>query len=149
MCIYSSFVDEIDRRNARVGENLTLADYQRHSVLRGDDGKVTCLKHGTTVMTDCLMFTAALGAPTHRLFKKLIGKPITLTLMRPMRGYSADRFTLPDGTVAHLDWLDKGMTFRIPRKVRKDKGVRKRNLTKALGLDQIRADVPVKSTVEA
>ena len=41
------------------------------------------------------------------------------------------------------------MTFRIPRKVRKDKGVRKRNLTKALGLDQIRADVPVKSTVEA
>ena len=49
--------------------------------------KVTCLKHGTTVMTDCLMFTAALVRPRIAPLKKLIGKPITLTLMRPMRGY--------------------------------------------------------------
>ena len=149
MCIYSSFVHEIDRRNARVGENLTLGDYQRHAVLRGDDGKIACIRQGTTMLIESLEFDQRVLGAQLRHFKDMIGKPATVTLMRSYGRYSADRFELPNGVVATLEWLAKGTTFRIPRKVRKDKGVRKpRNLAKTLGLDQIRADVPVKTTVK-
>jgi len=144
MCIYSNYVAETDRRNAKVGENLTRGEIHQHACLLGDDGKVTCVKHGTTLVIDNVDFVSALGQGTLRLLKDVTGTSITVMLLRSMKGFSADRFELPNGQIATLEWIAPGTTFRIPRKVRKDAGIKRpRNLEKALGLDQIRADVPV------
>lgn len=146
MCIYSTHVPEVDRRNAKVGESLTRGAYGGHACLLGDDGKVTCLKPGTTMVIDNASFKAALDR--NRQLKEMVGQSITVRLLTSAAGFSADWFHLPNGTVAGLEWLAMGTTFRIPRKVRKDKGIAKpRNLARVLGLDQIKADIPVKQPV--
>lgn len=150
MCIYSTYVRAEERRKARVDETLTLGVYRNHACLFGEDGKVTCVKPGTTMLIDAVDFH-----PMYRpQLRKLIGKPLTVRLGSAMRGVTADRFelTMENGqtAVASFEWLTRGLTMRIPRKVRKDKGVRKqRNLSKVLGLDQIRAEVPVDKKVDA
>jgi hypothetical protein len=154
MCIYSNYVSPQDRRNARVGENLTLGQYQGHACLRGDDGMITCIKPGTTMVVDNMQFNPAIGKPTLRLLNQYAGTSRAITLQRAHGPhYSADLFTLPiqanEDLVVSLEWIAIGTTFHIPRKVRKDKGVRKRNLGKVLGLDQIRADIPVRRKATA
>jgi hypothetical protein len=146
MCLYSTHVHEDVRRNARVGENLTRATYRDHACLMGDDGKVTCIKPGSTLVIDNVDFRRGIGFSG---MKQMIGKSIKVVLVKSMRGYSADKFELPNGMMATLEWLAEGTVFRIPRKARKDKGVRKlRSLDKVLGLDQIKADIPVDSKVD-
>jgi hypothetical protein len=141
MCLYSTFVHATDRRTAKVGETLTRGSFRNHSCLLGDDGKVTCIKPGTTMVIESAIYLPQLKDSV----KDLRGKTIKVVLLRPtMRGYSADQFELPNGTVASLEWLVPGSVFRIPRKVRKDAGTKRpRNLDKVLNLDSIRADIPV------
>ena len=147
MCLYSLHVPEGQRRKARVGENLTRDTYGNHSCLTGDDGRVACLKPGTTLVIDNAIFNRNLNFTG---MKEMAGKSIKVVLLRTMQGYSADQFELPNGIRASLEWLAEGTVFRIPRKVRKDKGVRKpRSLDKVLGLDQIKADIPVDRKVRA
>jgi hypothetical protein len=146
MCLYSTHVPESERRNAKVGETLTVGQNRGHACLLGDDGKVTCIKSGTTLVIDRLAFVAQLRS--EYAAGMTAGQPATITLKRSTRGYSADRFELSNGATATLDWLKRGSTLRIPRKVRKDAGTtRPRNLDKVLGLDQIKADIPVTEPV--
>jgi hypothetical protein len=147
MCLYSLHVPEGQRRKARVGENLTRDAYGHHSCLTGDDGKVACLKPGTTLVIDNAIFRRGISFTG---MEEMTDSPIKVVLLRTMKGYSADQFALPNGIRASLEWLAEGTVFRIPRKVRKDKGVRKpRSLDKVLGLDQIKADIPVDRKVRA
>lgn len=151
MCLYSLHVPEGQRRKARVGENLTRgtygsADYP-HACLKGDDGKVTCIRPGTTLVIDNAIFHRGINFTG---MKEMVGRSTKVVLVCSIQGYSADRFELPNGIHAVLEWLAEGTVFRIPRKVRKDKGVRKpRSLDKVLGLDQIKADIPVDRKVRA
>jgi hypothetical protein len=144
MCIYSlSARKGYDMRNAKVGETLTQGEYRGHSVFKGDDGKLACIKHGTTMVFDCIQFDCT-TAPW--LIEKYAGQTVTVTLIeggcRLGRHYAADCIKFEDGFVLHLNQLKDGTVARIPRKVRKDKGIAKpRNLSKILGLDQIRAEI--------
>ena len=151
MCIYSTYVRTEERRNARVGETLILGLYRQHKALFGEDGKVTCVKPGTTMLIEKIDFTPVFAKET--ALRKMVGQSITVKLGSCARGATADRFELMIGqqsAVVSFDWLAAGVTMRIPRKVRKDKGVRKqRNLSKVLGLDQIKAEVPVDKKVDA
>jgi hypothetical protein len=146
MCLYSTFVRATDRRNAKVGETLTRGEHRGHACLLGDDDKVTCIKPGTTMEIANVSFVRGIYFSGR---EQMTGSTIKVVLLRSMNGYSADKFELPDGTLATLEWLVPGSVFRIPRKVRKDAGTKRpRNLDKVLNLDSIKADIPVCETVE-
>jgi hypothetical protein len=106
----------------------------------GDDGKITCIKPGTQLKINYLHFSGGLaqGSELHNH----VGTPVTITLMRSAgRHYTADVFEL-EGYRIHIEYLARGITAHIPRKVRSDKGKTKpRNLDKVLALDQVRAEV--------
>jgi hypothetical protein len=105
--------------------------------LLGDDGKITCIKPGTQLKIDNLEFHKSIN--TYAL-KDFTGDVVTITLMKGFgRRFTADRFEMA-GRILSIDWLAQGVTARIPRKTRSDKGTKKpRNLEKLLGMDQIRA----------
>lgn len=169
MCLYSLHIDKSERRNARVGDTLTLSSIGSHHAFRGQDGKITCIKPGRevelTVQIDVGVIRvsrneASIAQPNygHTPIERLAawqGKTVKAKFVSWFSGHagqglSADGLEMPDGAVVHLAWLKIGTTLVIPRKQRKDVGVprphrRKRNLEQVLGLDQIRADVPVSS----
>src|SRR5215831_20997242 len=159
MCLFSVFANH-NMRKARVEETLTRGDYARHACFRGDDGLVTCIKPGTKVEI------ANLRLCLHKHYTNTEGRvaqPHGAHVLREqvsawnnktqVRGtfvrwhdshhqYTADALWLEDGLVIHMGWMVEGVTMRIPRKVRKDKGLKRpRNLDKVLGLDQIKAEV--------
>ena len=144
MCQYSLHADNKIMRKAKVGETLTRGEYRQHSAFFGDDGKLACIKHGTTLVIDELRF---LGAAT-RLVEKYAGKSLTATFIDGQRRgygrhYAADCIQLGSDFVFPFHLLAEGVTARIPRKVRKDKGMRKpRSLDKVFGLDHVAAILP-------
>ena len=133
-------------RKAKVSETLSRGEYRGHAAFFGDDGLLACIKHGTTIAFDNIEFAPG-TAPS--ITSRFEGKAVTGVLVEYHRRawgrhYAADYLYLEDGTQVALHSLKEGLQASIPRKVRKDKGVRKpRNLDKVLGLDQIKADVPV------
>ena len=146
MCMYSLY-GRFNTRKAKVAETLTVGDYRGHACLKGDDGLLACIKHNTTIHFERMEFaphTAALW-----VIEKYAGKSVTAVLVEGNRRawgrhHAADCIKFEDGHMIHLAQLKPGIVARIPRKVRKDKGVAKpRNLDKVLGLDQIKADIPV------
>lgn len=152
MCMYSLHARNGDMRRAKVGETLVLSEYRGHAAFFGSDGKLTCIKHGTTVHIENLQFI--LGVTCHTV-KEWAGKTVTVKMFQgshTRRQYAADSLILRDEGAEHpslllpLQYLRMGLTAYIPKKVRSDKGVprphrRKRNLVKVLGLDQPNTDV--------
>jgi|SRR5580765_965166 len=144
MCQYSLYTNGDDMRKAKVGETLTRGTYRSHEVFKGDDGKLACIKHGTTLVIDEVRFLGAAGW----LVDKHAGKSLTATFIEGTRRgygrhYAADCIQLEDGFAFPFHLLAEGVTARIPRKVRKDKGVRKvRSLDKVFGLDHVAAILP-------
>ena len=150
MCMFSMY-DRSNTRKAKVGETLTRADYRQHAAFVTDEGPVApmlaCIKHGTTLVIDEVRFH---GTAAPWLVEKYGGQSLTVTFIdgsrsswRRGRGYAADCIMLSDGMVIRFCLLAKGVTATIPRKVRKDKGVRKpRSLDKVFGLDHVAAILP-------
>ena len=145
MCMYSLF-DKSNARKAKVGETLTKGDYRHHAAFLTTEPNagpmLACIKHGTTLVIDNMRFAPGTAA---WLIHQYAGQSLTVTFIdgnrRSSRGYAADCIKLPDGVVIPFGRLADGVTASILRKVRKDKGVAKpRNLTKLMGLDQIRAE---------
>lgn len=152
MCLYSLYARDGNTRKAKVGESLTRGEYRHHACFLGDDGKLACIKHGSSVEIAVLVLQKC-SVPNSDYLKWNGKTQVRGTFVRYESGYytrhySADAILLEDGYRIHMDWMHKGVQMRIPRKVRKDKGIAKpRNLMKALGLDQIRADIPVTEKV--
>ena len=144
MCIYSLYARGHDMRKARVGENLTRAEYRSHAAFVTDDGSLACIKHGTTLVLNNVRFLGAAGW----IVDKFAGKSLTVTFLEGNRRswgrhYAADCIQLDDDFTVPFHLLAEGVTARIPRKVRKDKGVRKpRSLDKVFGLDHVAAILP-------
>jgi hypothetical protein len=142
-----SLIDKSNARKAKVAETLTMGNYRHHAAFlttEPDAGPMlACIKHGTTLVIDNMRFSPA---TPEWITRKYEGLSLTLMFIEGnRRSYgrhdAADCIKLPDGMVLHFDQLAYGVTARIPRKVRKDKGVAKpRNLIKLMGLDQIRAE---------
>jgi hypothetical protein len=149
--MYSLHVSADERAKAKAGETLTVGRISHHGVLLNGEGKVACVKPGTMINVAELRFSEDFrqDGAYHRPIRHWEGKAFTAKLTEWLyTGSAGDCLELPDGMRCHLTWLDSGMKLRIARKVRKDKGIKKpRNLDKVLGLDQIRADVPVKDEV--
>lgn len=146
MCLYSTFVSKYEMRKAKVGENLTHVIYRGHNCFVADDGKVACIKPHTEIeLTIRLVNTAPIA------LAKWDGKTVRAKMIQSYgRRYSADCLILEGDEAIGLGWLAKGVTMRIPRKVRKDAGTKRpRNLDKVLGLDQIKADIPVTEKVSS
>jgi hypothetical protein len=151
MCMYSLMAPRNHGYKAKVGEVLTKGDYHGHAAFRGEAGMLACIKHGTMLTFDELRFASERFAPeaAQWVTDRYAGKSRTVKFVelnhRPLRyrHFAADGLEMPDGYIIAFGFLANGVTAFIPRKVRKDKGVAKpRNLMKALGLDQIRADLP-------
>jgi len=168
MCLYS-LSSNAQTRKAKVAENMTLGEFLGHRCFMSDaDGMVACIKPGTIVEIARIgIDTSRMGsAPTvnqpgrngweyvpKSKITKWNGKAGvrgTFVTWHQHTEYAADAIKLEDGTTIHMGWLREGTTMRIPRKVRSDKGTKKpRNLDRVLGLDQIKADIPVTGKVTA
>jgi hypothetical protein len=149
---------------AKAGETLTRGEYRGHACMVGDNGALRCIKDDSQleVTNFQLIRGHALcgpnvaqpsGSPVSR--KRLMaweGKTFKVTLVHWMsvyNEYAADALKLPDGSLVHLSWVQLGVQMTKRRKIRKDAGIKKlRNLDKVLGLDQIKADIPVNETVK-
>jgi hypothetical protein len=151
MCMYSLLGRNEDMRKAKVGEDLVRDEYKGHACFTGRDDKLACIKHGTTVQIDRIRFVRGVS---QRIVQEWEGKSVTATLISVAYGrrYAADCLALKPDVLVALSLLKFGLVMRIPRKVRSDKGSKRprpRNLVKVLGLDQIKADVPLDRTVDA
>lgn len=147
MCIYSLHVDKSQVTRAVKGKNLTLRTMYGHNCFVTDEGKVACIKKGSTIN---LTVQSDMIYKDHPL-SKWMGKTVQATMKVSVGRYAADTLIMPDGQAMAVAWLKLGTTARIPKKVRSDAGVprphrRKRNLDKILNLDQIRAEVPHATT---
>ena len=152
MCMYSLYARGQNMRKAKVGETLTKGEYRSHAAFMTDEGPVApmlaCIKHGTKMVIDNLQFAPGTAA---WIVAKYTGETMTVTFIDGSRSLSyhgrfnaADCIVMPDSKAILFHLLADGVTAHIPRKVRKDAGTKRpRNLDKTLGLDQIRADVPV------
>jgi len=165
MCLYSLHTRDINIRKARVGETLTRGEHRQHICFLGDDGMLACIKPGTQVLIKHLQFghgnQLLVNQPDGHGWRSMPVETVdawngkedvrgTFIRWGDRRGYSADCIRLEDGVIIHMGWMHKGTKMSLPRKVRKDKGLKRpRNLDKVLGLDQIRADAPVIATVDA
>jgi len=168
MCLYSLYARDINIRKARVGETLTRGEHRQHICFLGDDGMLACIKPGTQVLIKHLQFNHGNqlmvnqpdGYGWRAVSRETIDKwndklDVRGTFERwTGHKYSADCILLEDGTYIHMGWMKAGTEMSLPRKIRKDAGVarphrRKRNLDKMLGLDQIKAEIPVIATVDA
>jgi hypothetical protein len=151
MCLYSLSSSDPNIRKAKVGETLTKGEYSGHGCFAGDDGRMACIKHGTELVIDKVRFfeTTLKYFPDMKQFHNKTNLTVTfvsMTRSRYGRHYAADGIQLSPTHTISLVYLKDGVTARIPRKVRKDAGTKKpRNLTKVLGLDQIKADIPVET----
>jgi hypothetical protein len=142
MCMYS--LHTRNARQAKVGETLTVGEFSLHAAFLGEDGVLACIKHKTIMRFERIGFAPG-TAPW--IIEKYEGRTVTVTLIEGNRRewgrhYAADCIKFEDGFAVHLSQLRQGIVAVIPRKVRKDKGIAKpRNLSKILGLDQIRAEI--------
>src|SRR5215470_7195714 len=160
MCLYSLYARDINIRKARVGETLTRGEHREHACFLGSDGMLACIKPGTPVLIKHLRFHHGnqlmvnqpddhgwRAVPRETIDKWNDKSDVRGTFVRWERRYNryaADCILLEDGTYVHMGWMKPGTEMSLLRKVRKDKGLkRKRDLDKVLGLDQIKADVPV------
>lgn len=165
MCLYSLYHRDANITKAKAGEPLTRGEYRQHACFLNDQGQLACIKKDSPVEI------AELRLNLDPLFVK--GKPVQQPRSRSVdyqqvaewngkknvRGtfvqwnndrYAADAIRLEDGTYIHMAWMDKGVRMKIVRKVRSDKGTKKpRNLSKLLGLDQIKVDVVVDDKVHS
>jgi hypothetical protein len=148
---------------AKIGETLIRGRYKQHAVLKTKSGELRCIRHGSEMQIELnfdlqyfdhpVMYqpdSTKPPIPTKQILKWQ-GKSATVKLVQ-WQSYTraaSDALELPGGIVVHLEWIAEGTRFMRTRKVRKDKGVRKpRNLARLLGLDQIKADIPVRKTVK-
>jgi hypothetical protein len=163
MCLYSlSIGGKLEK--AKVGETLTRGEHRGHACMVGDDGALRCIKDSSQLEVENFQLIRGhaicgpnvaqpSGSPVSR--KRLMaweGKTFKATLVHWIDAYSdfaADALKLPDGSLVHLSWVQLGVRMTKRRKIRKDAGIKKpRNLDKVLGLDQIKADIPVTETVK-
>lgn len=159
MCMYSLETNQKVTK-AKIGDVLIRGTLHGHSVLTNEKGQLRCVRHGTELQVekfdvDMSYFgNKIIGQPNRPAVRrnritKWQGKPVTIKLVRWIEPSNtqlgADAVELPDGAIVHINWLTPGMRMTRARKPRKDRGLRKpRNLDRLLGLDQIKADIPVR-----
>jgi hypothetical protein len=169
MCLYSLETGEKTTK-AKAGETLTRGEYRQHVCLLGKDKTLRCVSHGSELeienfqldrrnhaLWSSIRINKAVGQPSgapvsYNRLRAWQGKTFKVTLVHWQDGYedfAADALKLPNGILVHLGWVAPGTQMTKRRKIRKDAGIRKpRNLEKVLGLDQIKADIPVNETVK-
>lgn len=145
MCMYSLYGRPDEMVKAKVGQTLTKGDFKNHAAFMTDEGTLACIKHGTTLVIENVRLVGA----ARWIVAKYEGKSMTATFIDATRssyrrrGYAADCIQLSDDFMMPFHLLADGVTASIPRKVRKDKGVRKpRNLNKVFGLNHVAAILP-------
>jgi hypothetical protein len=145
MCMYSLYARRgYGMTNAKVGETLTRGEYRQHAVFKNGKGELACIKHGTTIAIAKMEFEPGVNRYYAEQYE---GKPVMGVLVEHNRRawgrhYAADMLQLADDVLVPLHMIKEGVTATIPRKVRKDKGITKpRNLSKLMGLDQLRAEI--------
>lgn len=163
MCMYSLETGQ-EVTKAKAGETLTRGDYRQHAALVGSDGALRCIAHGSELevtnfqliqghaLSSSVVSQPSGGHVSRKLLTAWQGKTFKVKLVHWMdvhKDYAADALQLPNGVLVHLSWVKPGVQMTKRRKIRKDAGTKKpRNLTKVLGLDQIKADIPVTKRVK-
>jgi hypothetical protein len=145
MCMYSLY-DERNTRPARVGEVLTRGDYRGHEAFLTREPSaapmLACIRHGTTLVIDRVRFVPG---TSDWIVEAYQGAPLEVMFVDGSSyhgisdgGYAADSIVLPCGKRVPFYLLAEGVTAKIPRKVRKDRGIsRPRSLTRLFDLNNL------------
>lgn len=156
MCYYSTTLRADQFRKAKVGEDLVLMQQHSHNYAASEaDNKIVCVANGTHVHIESLQFSPdILNFAANRQLKSLNGKllqPEQLSGLsgRPVSGIflqrngdASDWIDFGGGVVIHIGWLYPNAKFYIGEK----RVPVPRDLDKAMGLDQLRAEVLIDET---